>query len=234
MIVRRKLRISLILIVMAVTSLGCNLARLAQNAEATQTAQITAQALGTLPAPTAVASAADEPAVIGDIHLTSADLPAGFVPVSEDQMAQMGISSQSFSSSITAVLNGATTRNTDAFINPATNEVVIAAIIAPLNALERTAFDLYLSDPQRVLDEIQGQAESTTVSQNTAVAVGDSSVAFNSLTERAYLSLAGQGVISRRGSVIQVTLLFYPQGVAPAASASAVANTLDTKISAAQ
>jgi hypothetical protein len=231
----RKIRMAAAVAVLLFSSLACNLAKLAQNAQATQTAQA---AVNLTPGDTSSSAtpipASDLPTEVGEIHLTSADLPAGFTAISDDQMAQMGISAQELSSAITSILSGATTRNTDAFLNPSTNEVILCAIIAPLNALERTAFDLYLSDPSRVLGEIEAQAENTTASQNTSVSVGDASIAFESLTERPYLSLSGQGVLSRRGSVIQVTLQFYPQGVAPTISAAGVAATMDAKMQSAQ
>lgn len=222
---RIKLRVLLILSVLMMSSISCNLATLVQNANATATAEALA---GTVSQNT---SGSTEN-TISAIHLTANDLPAGFVPISTDEMEQMGISASTFTSLISGFLSQATTQNTDAYINPATNEVAVSSIVASLNGLERTGFDLFLADPQPVLAQIQNQAEGTTVSQNNTAAIGDTSLIFDSLTTQGPISMAGQGVISRHAGIVQITLYFYPAGSNVSTSAITIANILDSKFSA--
>lgn len=222
---RINLRTLGVLAVLMTGTLGCNLVTLAQNANSAETpAALPDTTLQTAPASTENAVSA--------IHLTTADLPAGFTPISAEELEQMGLSSATFTSLISGFLSQVTTQNTDAFINPATHEVAVSSIVAPLNGLERTGFDLFLADPQRVVDQVQNQVEGTTLSLNDTAQVGDTSLIFNSLTTQGPITMAGQGVISRHADIIQVTLFFYPAGSSSSTSAVTIAANLDAKFSA--
>ena len=177
---------------------------------------------------------AGSPRDLSAARLTQADLPAGFEPLSEQEMANLGFSINRLLQGISTNLSNARPQNYAAYLNPNTNEVVVTSIVAPLTVLEQAAFDIYLSNPQRVLGDMsQGAAGQQLELDESSGTVGNSSLGVSTRIEGPLFNLAGGGIISRRGEAIQIAMHFYIDGTPPAVTALQVAQIVDNKLEAA-
>jgi hypothetical protein len=103
--------------------------------------------------------------------------------------------------------------------------------LVPLTPLERSALDLLLRDPQRLIREFSGQPGLSDLSlDESAGQVGDSSTSAIFAVRDAPLKMIGGITISRRGEVLQIALLFYPDGSQPSLTSYAVAEIVDAKL----
>lgn len=213
-------------IILVLVLLSCNLPRANNDTSPSESTS--------LAEPPGVTDQAGASRDLSAARLDQADLPAGFEPLSEQEMANLGFSLHGLLQGISANLSNARPQNYAGYLNPNTNEVVVSSIVAPLTVLEQVAFDIYLGDPQRVLGDIsQGTAGQQLELDDTSGTVGNSSLGVTTRTEGPLFNLAGGGVISRRGEAIQIAMHFYFDGTTPAVTAQQVANIVDNKLQAA-
>ncbi len=230
---RPKFRILIAITLLALVGLSCNLSKVSSQAATAAAAPATAAPTAVQPGDSTSAATAT-PAGLAGVRLELSDLPSGFREASDAELQQMGISYRTFADGISANMSNVTTENYAAFLDPTSNEVVVSVVVGSLTTLEKIAFDVFLHDSTRVINSIAPNAPNTTLTEHPTDTIGDSSLVLDTLTQGSYASIAGQTVISRRGSVVQLALTFYPNGGSPVIDAASVAQIMDTKIQSVQ
>ena len=166
-------------------------------------------------------------------RLTAADLPEGFRELTAEELEALGFSSVQFTNAFAGMLSEAQPENFAAFTN--TNgsfEVIVSVLMAPLTALERPVVDLYLRDPQRLANDFSAAGRITGLAYDeSAQPVGEASSSVVFSVPDAPLKMTGGLTVARRGEMLQIALLFYPDGAQPALAAYAVAEIVDSKLS---
>lgn len=217
-------RIKFVFIVLTIVLLSCNLpvSTINPNFSALGTPAVESEIIAT-PAGPDYSSA----------QLTIVDLPLGFRELTAEELEALGLTSDQFTNLFTGMLSVARPENFAAFTN--TNgsfEVIVSVLIVPLTFVERTAIDLYLSDPQRLADDFSGAGGIMDLAlDESAPMVGESSSSVTFGVPNAPLKMNGGLTVSRRSDAIQVALLFYPDGTIPALASYAVAQIVDEKLS---
>ncbi|MHB8857095.1 MAG: hypothetical protein ACYC6K_10815 [Bellilinea sp.] len=165
-------------------------------------------------------------------RLTTEDLPEGFRELTAEELEALGFSSDQFTNAFAGMLSEAQPENFAAFTN--TNgsfEVIISVLMAPLSALERPVVDLYLRDPQRLANDFSAAGGITgLVHDERSQLVGEASNSVVFSVPDAPLKMTGGLTVARRGEVLQIALLFYPNGAQPALASYAIAEIVDGKL----
>lgn len=221
----QKRKIMIALLVSALVFLACNfpLSAIKINPAALQT-----------PGTTALPAATPAPPDYSQARLTTADLPEGFRELTAEELAALGLSPNLFTDPFAGMLSKAKPLNFAAFTN--TNgrlEVIASILVEPLTTLERGAVDLFLKDPQRLINDFSGISNLADLKvDESAKPVGDSSGSVLFAIKDSALKMTGSLTASRHGEVLQVALLFYPEGTQPTLTSYAVAQIVDAKLSA--
>ncbi len=223
---KNKFGLTTIVLVIAAVFLSCNLPI---------NAAISRQAATETVAPSGDLQAAPEAAttpVYAAARLTAADLPEGFRELTAEELEALGFSSTQFTNTFAGMLSEAQPENFAAFTN--TNgsfEVIVSVLMAPLTALERPVVDLYLRDPQRLANDFSAAAGIADLAYDeSAQPVGEASGSVVFSVPDAPLKMTGGLTVARRGEVLQIALLFYPDGTQPALPAYAVAEIVDNML----
>jgi hypothetical protein len=170
------------------------------------------------------------------VRLELADLPQGFNPVSENDMAQFGLNLDSLLASISAPLAKAEPQNLAAYskADGVNTTLVISFILQPLTLLERGAFDLLVRDPQNAVNLLANIVSDLTFHPLINIeSIGDAVLGTTFSYEKATIPIDGELVISRRDQVIQVAMVASLRGGAKAVDGLQIARIIDGKIQAA-
>lgn len=165
--------------------------------------------------------------------LASSDLPDDFTALNETQMREYGISVDVLANTFTGVLSEARPQNYTAFHKPGlTNpQIVVSTVLAPLTAVERIAFDVYMSSPEMVATEFADGAGAEEVNLIPgARQIGDSAVGLSFLSDMSGVMMRSDAVIARRDQTVQVVMISYPDGGTPEVAAVDIARIMDQKI----
>ena len=226
---KRTYAILVTLLVLVSTTLACNLpTRAAERAgEPRNLPQTTANSEG--------AQETEEPLDedLVNAALTLDDLPDSFSALNERQMDEFGISKEGLGNSFTSALSEARPQNVTAFHRPglANAQIVVSTVLAPLTAVERIAFDVYMANPEMVASEFAGEVGAQEVRLIPgARQIGDSSVGLSLLSDMNGIPMRSDAVIVRRAQTIQVAMISYPDGGTPDISAVEIAQIMDQKI----
>lgn len=219
---KNKFRLTISVLVIAAVFLSCNLPLNAATTK--QAATETVAPFGALPATATPVYAA--------ARLTAADLPEGFRELTAEELEALGFSSVQFTNAFAGMLSEAQPENFAAFTN--TNgsfEVIVSVLMAPLSALERPVVDLYLRDPQRLANDFSAAGGIADLAYDErAQPVGEASGSVVFSVPDAPLKMIGGLTVARRGEVLQIALLFYPDGTQPTLASYAVAEIVDGKL----
>lgn len=161
------------------------------------------------------------------------DLPDGFLALNDSQMREFGISVDVLANTFTGVLSEARPQNYTAFHKPGLNnpQIILSTVLAPLTAVERIAFDVYMSNPEMVATEFAGGAgaEEVTLIPGSRQ-IGDSAVGLSFLSDMNGAMMRSDAVIARRDQTIQVVMISYPDGGTPDIAAVDIARIMDQRI----
>ncbi|MHB1120383.1 MAG: hypothetical protein ACYC11_10025 [Bellilinea sp.] len=220
---KNHLKIKLGIFVIALAMLSCNLPKGAAVPKTTS-----------LESPTPIAVSVDPSTgqAYSPARLQVDDLPDGFRELTEQELQDLGLSSSQFTSAFAGMLTNAKPENFAAFISTSGSfEVVVSMLMAPLTSLEGAAIDLYLRDPLRFADDFAAAAgASDLMLDEGALPVGDSSSSVTFSLPDYPLDLNGGITASRNEKVLQIALLFYPDGSKPVLTSSDVAAIVDAKL----
>lgn len=220
----KKRKIILALVVGAFVLLACNfpLSAIKLNPSVLQTPGA---------APTAATPA---PPDYSSARLTTADLPEGFRELTAEELAALGLSPSLFTDLFSGMLSKASPKNFAAFINTSGRMEVIASVfVEPITFLEQKAIDLFLKDPQKLINDFSGKTNLADLKiDESAKPVGDSSASVLFSLKDSALKMTGALTASRHGEVMQIALLFYPADTQPTLTSYAVAQIVDNKLSA--
>lgn len=223
---KNKFGLTISVLVIAAVFLSCNLPLNAATTK--QAATETVAPSGNLQA----APEATAAPVYASARLTAADLPEGFRELTAEELEALGFTSAQFTNAFAGMLSEAQPENFAAFTN--TNgsfEVIVSVLMAPLSALERPVVDLYLRDPQRLANDFSAAGGIAGLAYDeSAQPVGEASGSVVFSVPDAPLKMIGGLTVARRGEVLQIALLFYPDGTQPALASYAVAEIVDGKL----
>ncbi len=168
------------------------------------------------------------------LYLT--DLPNGFAEMTPDQINAIGVTEDRLGAGISGLLSQAQTQNFTAFINQDlfSYEIVYSVILAPLNGLEKTAVDLYFSNPNQVAQDFSTQSGIVTTTKALVNSIGNSAIGLTSISTSNGFEIVTDTIISRRGAAVQVLITIYANGTTPPASAEALAQIIDSRLETAQ
>lgn len=223
---KHKLRMLTALTLLVLSMLACNLPTRPGLAPATPAPS---QPAPVEPLPTAADGAPADPDLPGAV-LTTADLPAGFSELSPEDFASLGLDESVITGAFGEVLQNAQPQSLRGFVNRQSFEVVVCYVLAPLTLVERAAFDVFLSNPQNVVERFSGMSASVMDGMED---IGDSSVGVTFTTGQAPSLVRGDVAISRRSNVVTASMVFYLDGSTPIFSLRQAADLMDARISAA-
>ncbi len=170
------------------------------------------------------------------VRLELADLPQGFDPVSQSELAQFGINPDSILASISALLAKAEPQNLTAYsmVNGLDTTIVISFIVQPLTLLEKGAVDLLARNPQQAANQFNQAVSDLTFSPMSQIeTVGDAALGITFSHEKSTVPIDGDLILSRRGQVIQAAMVASLRGGNRAISGLDVARIMDRKVQAA-
>jgi serine/threonine protein kinase len=188
-----------------------------------------------LPPATNTPAATPTPA-LGNAKLTLQDFPAGFEQLTDAEMQQLGLTAEGLEKSMGQSFAQARALNFTGFRYPGTTDMQIVAsfLLYPLGPMDKSSFDLTLSDPAFALKAFTSgfanqSAEITSKVLTDLNNIGDKSIGF-SIGIKTIASMRIDIVMARRGAAVEFVMLMYVDGVEPMVSVGALARKLDARV----
>ncbi len=219
-----KFKLFTVIAILVIFTLACN----APIGKSTQSPNPTPEALSFTPSPESINNSSGID--FGKAALSITDLPEGFEQLSEEDLANLGITKEELATAFEGKLSKATPQAFSAFINYTSFEVVVSMILAPLTTLEKVSFDLYLSNSNKAAKDFSSGAGANTSVISDFGKIGNSSVAVTFTTGAKPNILRGDVAISRRGSAGVISMVFYPDGSTPPVDLLTIAQIMDGKV----
>lgn len=169
------------------------------------------------------------------VKLAVKDLPAGFQEASADNLKKMNLTEEAMGSAFRSIGAQARVQNLAAFQHSQRAQVVLAFLVFPLTAAEKTALGTQLATPENALkawgNALVGETGVKNAKSLTGVdKFGDKSVGFTTVSPMLGVNIRADAVMILRGSVVQVVMSFYPEAVPPAISSADLAKLMDARL----
>ena len=169
------------------------------------------------------------------VKLAVKDLPAGFQDASADNLKKMNLTEEALGNALRGIGAQARVQNLAAFQHPQRYQVALGFLVFPLTTAEKTALETQLASADSAL-KAWGSALVGNVGLANAKSLagvdkfGDKSVGLTTTTQLLGVNVRADAVMIVRGSVVEVVMSFYPDGIQPALATADLAKLLDARL----
>ncbi len=170
--------------------------------------------------------------VLSTVVLKINDFPPGFTQLDAASQQQIGVTQETISGMFQGMFSVARPVNYFAFLNAAPDayQLVIGTLFTPLTQAENEAFDQELNDPARATQSFTSGLGGNAVVLSSAGGLGEKSIGFTFTIPADTITLRGDLVMVRRGSVVALVLTLYQDGAQPQVDVVTLATTLDGRL----
>jgi hypothetical protein len=176
--------------------------------------------------------------VVKDIKsakLTLEDFPDGFRVLSAADMAEMGMTPDKLAGSFTKDMSDAKVYSANGFMSQDGKkmDIVISLVVYPLTMLEKSGFDLSLSDPQAFMKSVTAESGSDAKLLDGTQNIGDKTAAMDYQLEQSSpddIAARSRVVVTLRGRAVAIVFNIYFNSLAPKVDTIELARKLDARL----